>query len=101
MTYDHKSVTGWSDYWSNLYDALAGLRGFHVETVTVTKVETKIHKDPTGLIKRDLAVIKKYAKSKPYKVGDPLELVAWKQGQQDIIYMIEHRLVAAPTTQLT
>ena len=57
-------------------------------------------KDPNGLLERDLAIIKKYAQSKPYKVGDPLELVAWKQGQQDIIYMIEHKMVAPRTTQL-
>lgn len=64
-------------------------------------VEVPVYtKDPQGLIKRDLAIIKKYSSHKPYKLGDSPELVAYKAGQADLIKLIEDKLVAPKTRQL-
>lgn len=56
----------------------------------------RIVKDPHGLIKRDIEVLRKYAGRGKYSVGDSLESVAYRQGQLDLIEMIEAKMVAKP-----
>lgn len=61
-------------------------------------VKTKVLLDPNGLSKPQMAQIRKYAATGKYKVGDPLESVAYRQGQLDLIEMIENRIIAKPNT---
>ena len=67
---------------------------------TEVRVEKVLMKDLNGLFKRDLEIIKKFAHKKPYQVGDPLELVAYKAGMQDLINMIETKMVIPKTRKL-
>lgn len=60
----------------------------------VEKVVVK--KDPNGLIRSDLATLRRYAATGEYKVGDCIESVAYRQGQLDLIRMIETKMVAKP-----
>ena len=46
-----------------------------------------------GLNERHLHLIKQHANMKPYKVGDSIETVAWREGQQVLIDFIEHKLL--------
>lgn len=91
-----------TSYITNLIQAIKGKPYIKVIKVPVIKwKEIPVYtKDPQGLIKRDIAIIKQYANSKPFKVGDPLELVAYKAGQFDLIRMIENKLIAPKTAQL-
>lgn len=88
-----KSMT-YKEYFNNLLDAICGIKHTKIKEVI------KYTKDPQGLIKRDIAIIRRYASSKPYKVGESLEQVAWNAGQEALITMIETKLIAPKTTQL-
>lgn len=54
-------------------------------------------KDPNGLLRRDMTLIKKYCGTGKYTVGDSIESVAYRQAQLDLINFIENRLLAQPT----
>ncbi len=89
-------------YLTNIINAVK--RKPYVEVVTKTEYKWKDNvvylKDPHGLIKRDLATIERFIKSKPYKVGDTLESVAYRQGQLDLYNLIRTKMVETKTRQL-
>ena len=91
-----------ASYITNLIQAIKGKP--YIKVIKVPEIKWKeipvYTKDPQGLIKRDIAIIKKYSNTRPFKVGDPLELVAWRAGQADLIRMIETKLIAPKTAQL-
>lgn len=86
-------------YLTNLIDAILGKPPKLVE-VTKYKWKEVVKKDPNGLIKHDMDTIKRIANTRPYKVGDPLDLIAYKAGQNDLIQGIYRHIIAAKTTQL-
>ena len=88
-------------YLKNLLNAIRGTPYVEIKVVTqkVPEIHWKIKKDPNDLMKNDLAKIKRLIDSKPYKVGDPIELVASKAGQLKLYEAIKKHLVAAKTTQ--
>ena len=51
-------------------------------------------KDPNGFIQADIKKIKLFMDSKPYKVGDTIDLVAYKAGQKALLDMIVSKLIA-------
>lgn len=79
-------------YIQNLINAIKGKP--YIQAVHVYS------KDPRGLLKRDLAIIKQYSDTKLYKVGDSIESVAYKAGQADLLSMIETKLVKPKSTHL-
>lgn len=81
-------------YLTNLWAAFCGV------PIYTIKIKEVLKKDPNGMMKRDLALMRKYSKTKPYEVGDSLELVAYKQGQADLINMVESKMVAPRTRKL-
>ena len=95
-----------TSYITNLINAFRGKPYFQIVKLPqeikwkTLPAEVVYTKDPQGLIKRDLAIIKQYSNTRPFKVGDPLELVAYKAGQADLIRMIETKLVAPKIAQL-
>ncbi len=88
---DTESMT----YIRNVWNALRGTPFIKVEfkEKRVEVIKHMHHKDPRGLIARDLDIIKRAADNKPYKEGDTLEKITRKVGQQDIIRFIEQKLI--------
>lgn len=84
---------GTTSYFKNLMDALFGIQHVILETQTVTVQKTL--KDPRGLVKREIEILKKRTRGY-YKLDDSLESVAYRQGQLDLIRFIETKLVASP-----
>ena len=56
--------------------------------------KTVIKKDPNGFIQADIKKIKLFMDSKPYKVGDTIDLVAYKAGQRALLDTIVSKLIA-------
>lgn len=73
------------NYISNLGNALIGKPNVETKVITI--------KDPNGLMKRDIALLEKYAGTGKYKVGDSLESVAWREGQLATINFIKTKLI--------
>jgi len=80
-------------YWSNLFDAFLG-----IETVRETQVEVPtevIKKDPRGLVAREMELLKSWTGG-AYQLGDSIESVAFREGQLNVIRVIETKLIAKP-----
>lgn len=66
--------------------------------ITIEKPVPVVRLDPNGLSRSQMALIKKYAATGQYQIGDSIESVAYRQGQLDLIKMIERRIIARPNT---
>lgn len=53
----------------------------------------KIVKDPNGFIQNDIKLLESFIAKKPYKVGDSLESVAYRQAQEDLLNVIKTKLI--------
>lgn len=63
------------------------------KTVEVEVEVEKIVKDPNGFIKNDMILIRSLMKKKPYKIGDSIESVAYRQAQEDLLALIESKII--------
>ena len=61
-----------------------------VERAVTKTVEIK---DPSGLLATDLAWLKRNTKPVTWQKGDTLEAVSYRQGQADLIAVIETKLL--------
>lgn len=84
-------------YIRNLLNALRGKPVVQIKVVTqkVPEIHWKIKKDPNGLVQNDLLKIRSLMNTKPYKVGDPIELVATKAAEERLYQAIVKHIVAA------
>jgi hypothetical protein len=66
-----------------------------VKPLTIVKevIKTVEVRDPTGLIRNDIAFLKKNTKHVHWKAGTTLEQIAYQQGQVDVINTIETKVV--------
>ena len=62
-------------------------------TKTIIKEVVVYEKDPNGFIQNDMAWLKANVPIPHYKVGDSIEQVAYRQGQADLLRVIETRLI--------
>jgi len=53
----------------------------------------KIIKDPNGFMQNDIKLLESFITKKPYKVGDSLESVAYRQAQEDLLNVIKTKLI--------
>ena len=91
-------------YITNIFRALFGIPYEVIKIKEVIKrypyevEKIVIKKDPHGLIKNDLATIQKLMHRKPYKVGDSIELVAYKAAQKNLYQAIVKHIIAPKQT---
>ena len=80
-------------YWSALIVSYLMTRS----TIVRHTEHTEIRLDPRGLVRHDILRIKAILPALQYKRGDTLESVAYKQGQHDILTVLENRLIGDHT----
>lgn len=66
------------------------LKWLRPEPVKVTEVEYVVE---PHMGRRSIEKIRQLTDQTKYKVGDSLELVAYKQGQQDLLDLIEKQII--------
>ena len=80
-------------YYIQYYLSLCIARICYPRVITKTVETEKIIKDPNGFMPNDMKAVRQLMKSKPYKLGDSLESVAYKQGQEDLCTLIETHII--------
>jgi|TARA_R110002050_G_scaffold14371_1_gene45406 hypothetical protein len=73
-----------------------------IKPLTVVRdiIKTVEVRDPTGLIRNDIAFLKKHTKEVHWKAGTTLEQIAYQQGQVDVISTIETKVVGRRVDRL-
>ena len=78
-------------YYIQYYISLLVARILDPRVIT-KEVETVI-KDPNGFMPNDMKAVRQLMKTKQYKLGDSLESVAYRQGQEDLFQLIEKHII--------